>query len=524
MTSSEGSLASNARTSLPDSVQSISAEIPHSILDAVLAQDISTAEGKERNRSAEFLESTDFREALASWLRMTNRSRSITLRQAARAISREIALIDATVSEQVNRILHHPQFQKLEASWRGLRHLVDEKGNADDVQIRVLNASWKQVVRDLDRSVDFDQSQLFQKIYSDEFGNPGGIPYSLLIGDYEIHNGARPGQPMQDLDALQHLSQIAAAAFAPFITAAHPSLLTLNQFSELHRPSNWEAIFEQPEFTKWRNLRESPDSRFVGLAFPSVLIRAPYTLEDLPGIGFRFEEEVTNGEQDNLLWGNAAYCFASVAMRSYIKTHWPADIRGVRQGEEGGGLVTGLPVFPCRSGEQHRFVHSPVETTITDHQEGIFSELGFLPLSYCRNTNYAAFYSSPSIQKASEFEEQYATENARISSMLQYMLCVSRFAHYIKILGRDKVGSLIDPKACQKYLQDWLRQYIAQDSQAPQEVKAKFPLRDARVEVKEKPGAPGHYFCKIQLQPQYQLDGIVSSITLMTELAPSGSP
>jgi type VI secretion system ImpC/EvpB family protein len=524
VTSSEGSLAPDARSSLSDPAASVSSDAAFSILDTVLSQGISSGSEADRSLSTKLLNSVDFRETLDCWLRLTNRSRSLTLRQAARAISREIAQIDATVSEQLNQILHHPQFQQLEASWRGLRHLVDQKGYAEDVQIRVLNASWKHVVRDLDRSVEFDQSQLFQKIYSEEFGNPGGIPYSLLIGDYEIQSGARPGQPMQDLDAIFHLSQIAAASFAPFITAAHPSLLTLNEFSELHRPSNWEAIFEQPEFIKWRNLRESPDSRFVGLVMPRVLIRAPYTSEDLPGIGFNFVEEVSNGEKDNLLWGNASYCFASVAMRSFMNTHWPADIRGVRQDEEEGGLVTGLPVFPCRSGERDRLLHSPVETTITDKQEAIFSELGFLPLSYCRNTNYAAFYSSPSIQKASEFDEEYANENARISSMLQYMLCVSRFAHYVKVLGRDKVGTFMDPASCQKFLQNWLRQYISTDPNASQNIKAEFPLRDARVEVNERPGSPGHYFCNIYLQPQYQLDNIVSSIALVTELAPSSSP
>lgn len=523
MTSSEGSLAPDARSSLSDPAPSISSDASHSILDAVLTQGNSTDAEAKWSLSTKFLNSEGFRETLACWLRMTKRSRSLTLRQAARAISREIALIDSTISKQLNQILHHPRFQQLEASWRSVRHLVDQKGHAEEVQIRVLNASWNQVVRDLDRSVEFDQSQLFQKIYSEEFGNPGGIPYSLLIGDYEVQSGARPGQPMQDLDALFHLSHIAAASFAPFITAAHPSLLTLNEFSELHRPSNWEAIFEQPEFLKWRRLRESPDSRFVGLTMPRVLIRAPYTIEDLPGIGFRFVEQVSDGEKDNSLWGNASYCFASVAMRSFMNTHWPADIRGVRQDQEEGGVVTGLPVFPCRSGEGERFLHSPVESTITDKQEAIFSELGFLPLSYCRNTNHAAFYSAPSIQKASEFDEDFANENARISSMLQYMLCVSRFAHYIKILGRDKVGSFMNPSTCEKFLQDWLRQYVTTDINAPQKVKAEFPLREARVEVNERPGSPGHYYCQIYLQPHYQLDDIVSSIALVTELAPSKS-
>lgn len=492
-----------------------------SLLDAVLFQSAETDARGESTGLGSLLESETLADALRAWLRLTNRTAGdLTLRQTARILSREIAAIDAAISRQLNRILHHPRFQKLEASWRGLRYLIDHQEDPESTHVRVLNADWKQLVRDLDRSIEFDQSQLFQKVYSEEFGNPGGIPFSLLVGDYEIRAGVRPGQPMPDLEALRLISQVAAAAFAPFVAAAHPSLLSLSRFAELHRPTNWEAIFDQPEFIKWRSLRTSPDSRFVGLTLPRVMIRAPYGPEDQPGIGFRFEEEVAEGAEDHVLWGNPSYCFAAVAMRSFARTRWPCDIRGVRRDSDEGGLVSGLPVFPCRSGEQDRIVRCPVETVVTDQQEAAFSELGFLPLSHCKDSNNAAFYSSASIQKADAFDDSFATVNARISSMMQYMLCVSHIAHYIKVLGRDKIGSYMDPVDCENFLHGWLQQYITQDDQAPQEIKAQYPLRDARVEVREHPAKPGHYFCQIHLQPHYQLDDIVSAITLATELAP----
>ena len=493
-----------------------------SLLDSILAIGI----GEESVRPGfiqKLIDAKSFPEQLRAWVEATGADpATMTLRKAARLINREIGGIDELISKQVNAIMHHPRFQKLEASWRGLRYLVDQQDDFENVKIRMLNVSWKQLVRDLDKSIEFDQSQLFRKVYSDEFGNPGGEPFSVLVGDYEIKPGFQSGNSMSDIDALASISEVAAASFAPFLSSAHPSLLSLSNFSEFHRPSNWKGIFDQPEFMKWNALRKTQDSRFLGLTFPRVLFRKPYDLSDRNRFGFRFEEDCSGPGTNKLLWGNAVYTLAAVVMRSFQQTGWPASIRGVSSEEAEAGLVTGLPEYPFRTGEGNISLHCPIETTITDQQESEMSEMGFIPLCHCKDSNKAAFYSVPSVQKADEFDEEFASVNARISSMLQYMLCISRLAHYIKVIGRDKVGSYTEAIDCQNYLNEWLQQYITQDEQASAEVKAEFPLRDASVSVREQPGKPGHYFCKILLQPHYDLDDMVSSITLTTELAPSG--
>jgi type VI secretion system protein ImpD len=491
------------------------------LLETVLA--LGTGDTSARGSSVQrLLAAEGYSQQLKAWAEAANVAPSATtLRKAARLINREIALIDQAIAAQVNAILHHPAFQKLESSWRGLRYLVDQQEDFERVKIRMLDVSWKQLVRDLDRSIEFDQSQLFRKVYSDEFGNPGGEPFSILMGDYEIKPGFQSGNAMSDIDALGAISQVAAASFAPFISSAHPSLLSLSNFSEFHRPSDWQGIFEQPEFRKWNSLRKTTDSRFVGLVFPRVLFRRPYQMSDRSEYGFRFEEDCSGPGTGKLLWGNAAYALASVVMRSFQQTGWPASIRGVRSREGEAGLVTGLPEYPFRTGEGNLALHCPLETVITDEQEAEMSELGFIPLCHCKDSNQAAFYSSPSVQKADHFDEEFASVNARISSMLQYMLCVSRLSHYVKVIGRDKVGSYAEAIDCENTLNEWLQQYITQDEQAPLDVKAQYPLRAAQVSVRDQPGKPGHYFCTIHLQPHYDLDDIVSSITLTTELAPT---
>lgn len=507
------------RTETPEPAPSVQ---PVSLLDTVL----SLAPGEVTARQSfvqKLLRAEGFHEQLRAWIEAANVDPQTTsLRKAARTINREIAKIDEAITGQVNAILHHPSFQKLEGSWRGLRYLVDQQDDFEHVKIRMLNISWKQLVRDLDRSIEFDQSQLFRKVYSDEFGNPGGEPFSVLMGDYEIKPGFQSGNSMSDIDALGAISQVAAASFAPFLSSAHPSLLSLSSFSEFHRPSDWKGIFDQPEFRKWNSLRRTPDSRFLGLVFPRILMRKPYEMSDRAEYGFRFEEDCSGPGTNKLLWGNAAYALAAVTMRSFQQTGWPASIRGVRSREAEAGVVTGLPEYPFRTGEGKSSLHCPIETVITDKQESEMCEMGFMPLCHCKDSNRAAFYSAPSVQQAEHFDEKFASVNARISSMLQYMLCVSRLAHYIKVIGRDKVGSYAEAIDCENYLNEWLQQYITQDEQAPLDVKAQFPLRAAQVSVREQPGKPGQYFCTIHLQPHYDLDDIVSSITLSTELAPPG--
>ena len=312
-------------------------------MDVILT--LSPGESSARGSSVQKLLAADeFEAQLHAFVEAANIDpQTTTLRKAARMINREIAKLDEAISGQVNAILHHPSFQKLEGSWRGLRYLVDQQDDFERVKIRMLDVSWKQLVRDLDRSIEFDQSQLFRKVYSDEFGNPGGEPFSVLMGDYEIKPGFQSGNSMSDIDALGAISQVAAASFAPFLSAAHPSLLSLSSFSEFHRPSNWKGIFDQPEFLKWNSLRKSPDARFLGLVFPRVLFRKPYQMTDRSNYGFRFEEDCSGPGTNKLLWGNAAYALAAVVMRSFQQTGWPASIRGVRSRDAEAGLVTDLP-------------------------------------------------------------------------------------------------------------------------------------------------------------------------------------
>lgn len=498
-----------------------SEESSRGLLDAVLR--MTPADQPAESLPLErFLDASSHIEALAIWADATGLARDrTTLGQAARLMNRDIARLDAMLSRQVNAILHHPRFQKLEASWRGLKYLVEQIENGSHTQVRILDVSWNTLVRDLDRSIEFDQSQLFKRIYSEEFGTAGGEPYSVLLGDYDIRLRPRRGNPMDDLDAVRSISQVAAAAFTPFIASAHPSLFGLDSFTELQRPLDLTEIYEQPEFTKWRSLRQTEDSRFVGLTLPKILMRLPYEDRGLRADGFRFIEDVSSRGIDSYLWGNAAYAFGAVLIRAYSQSGWLADIRGVRQGADEGGLVAGLPVHSFGTDPRQVAIKSSTDVTITDAQENDLSNLGFLPLCDCSGTEYAAFYSTSSIQKPQVYDDQYATTNAKISTYLHYMLCVSRLAHYLKVIGREKVGSFMEASDCESFLNNWLRQYTTQDEDAPPEIRARYPLREAEVEIREQPGKPGSYYCAVRLQPHYQLDDVASAVTLTTELAPA---
>lgn len=490
------------------------------LLDSVLQ-----ATGERREKSTgpldELLAAPTREERLRVWLRHSGHApETLTPQRLLRLLNRDVARIDAIVARQLNAILHHPRLQRLEASWRGLKYLADQVEQGANIRIRMLNVSWRTLVRDLDKSIEFDQSQLFKKVYSEEFGNPGGEPFSVLLGDYEIRRGFAPGCPIDDVDGLRSVSQVAAAAFAPFVAGVHPSMFGLNDFTELQRPMDLSAVFREPEYAKWNALRDAPDSRFVGMTLPRVLMRLPCAERETLGSGFRFEE-ATGGRHERYLWGNAVYAFGAVLARAFARSAWLADIRGVRRDSDEGGLVTDLPVMPFPTDNNRVATKSSTEVIITDTLEKDLSELGFIPLCHCKDTEFSAFYSNCSIQDPQVFDDESSTANAKLSAMLQYMLCVARLAHYLKVMGRDKVGSFMEPADCESYLNDWLQQYVTQDDEATQEVKAQFPLREAYAQVREQPGRPGSYGCVIHLQPHYQLDGMVSAVRLTTELAPA---
>jgi type VI secretion system ImpC/EvpB family protein len=467
-----------------------------------------------------FLAESSPAEALRLWLGPVARRPGMTLRRlVAQRLGQDIADLDQRLNRQVNAILHHPAVQKLEATWRGLHYLVEQAPQGENVKVRLLNVSWKDLVRDLDRALEFDQSQLFRKVYSDEFGTPGGEPFSVLLGDYEIHSRPAPDHPTDDLAALGKISAVAAAAFSPFIAAAHPSLFDLESFSSLELPLNLARTFEQTEYVKWRALRDTEDARFVGLTLPRVLMRLPYRDDSNRADGFCFHEDVADPSRRHYLWGNVAYAFAAVLVREFAASGWLAAIRGFQRGRQSDGLVCGLPVPSCPTDRSGLVPTLPTDALVTDAQEKELGELGFIPLCHRPGTDVAAFFGNQSIQKPRKYDETLATINARLSAMLQYMLCVARFAHYLKVLARDKLGSFLGPSECEAFLTRWLLKYVTGNEEAGIELQAKFPLREGRVEVKAQPDKPGVYLCVIHLRPHFQLDQVVTAVKLVTELA-----
>ena len=477
--------------------------------------------GEARSKLEAFLQEPSPAKALARWIGWTtDGGASIGRQQVVQLLSRHVAQLDAMLTRQVNAILHHPRFQKLEASWRGLRYLTEQAGGAENVNIRVLSVSWKELARDLERAIEFDQSQLFRKVYGEEFDTPGGEPFSVLLGDYEVRPRLCAEHAVDDMGVLRAVSQVAAAAFAPFVAAAHPAMFGLDHFTGLEQPLNLAGTFQQSDYFHWRELRNQEDSRFLGLTLPRVLMRLPYEDDGSRVDGFRFQEEVAGPDRGKYLWGNAAYAFGAVLIRAFAESGWLANIRGAQRDVEGGGLVPDLPVHSFSTDKQGLVPKCSTDVIVTDYQEQELSELGFIPLCRCTDTEFSVFYANQSVQKPKEYDELPATMNARISAMLQYMLCVSRFAHYLKVAARDKVGAFSEASECESFLHRWLQQYVTSDPEAAPEVKAEYPLREASVRVRDHPGKPGSYLCIAHLWPHFELDELTSTVRVTTELTP----
>ncbi len=429
-------------------------------------------------------------------------------RDADATINSRVAQIDHLISLQLNEILHHPAFQKLEASWRGIKYMMDQSETSSMLKIRVLNVSKKELLRDLQRAPEFDQSVMFKKVYEDEFGIFGGEPFGALIGDYEFTKHP------EDIELLEKVSQVAAGAHAPFLTAAAPELLNLDSFSQLGDPRDIGKIFDSTEFAKWKSFRASEDSRYVGLTMPRVLMRLPYGKDTKPVDDFNYEEGVDGTDHNKYLWGNAAYALGARLTTAFAQYGWCASIRGV----EGGGLVEGLPTHTFRTDEGDVALKCPTEVAITDRREKELADQGLIPLVHCKGTDYAAFFSVQSAQKPKKFDKAAANANARLSAQLPYILAISRFAHYMKSIMRDKIGGFMSRGQCQTFLTQWIMQYVTDDDQASAATKAKFPLREARIEVSEIPGKPGAYRAIAFLRPHFQLDELTVSLRLVAEL------
>ena len=424
------------------------------------------------------------------------------------AINSRIAEIDRLLTAQMNEIMHHEDFQKLEGSWRGLNQLVMNSETSPMLKIRVMNVNKKDLLKDLEKALEFDQSALFKKVYEEEYGTFGGAPYGALIGDYEF------GNHPQDLALLEKVSQVASAAHAPFLSAAAPDLFGWDTFSDMTEVRDISKIFDRTEYAKWRSFRESEDSRYVGLTLPHTLGREPYGAATRPTESFRFEEDVDGKDHKKYLWTNAAYSLGTRLTEAFAMYGWCVAIRGV----EGGGMVDSLPTHTFATDEGEVAMKCPTEVAITDRREKEFADNGFIPLVHCKGTDYAAFFGTQSCNKAKKYDTDAANANARLSTQLQYMFAVSRFAHYLKSMMRDKVGSFMSRKNAEDFLNRWINNYVTIDDNASAAAKARTPLREARVDVAEIPGKPGCYRAVAFLRPHFQLDELSVSLRLVADL------
>jgi type VI secretion system protein ImpC len=427
------------------------------------------------------------------------------------AIESRIAQIDHLLSIQLNEVLHHPKFQQLEATWRGIRYLMENSETGVNLKIKLFNASKRELLRDLQRVPEFDQSQTFKKVYEQEFGTFGGEPFGALIGDYEFSKGP------EDVEFLERISQVAAAAHAPFISAAGAEMFNLESYTQLDSPRDLAKVFDTTEYARWKGFRASEDSRYVVLTAPRVLVRVPYGKDSKRIDGFNYEEHVLGGDHSKYLWGNASYALGARITTAFARYGWCAAIRGV----EGGGLVESLPTHTFSTEDGDVALKCPTETLITDRREKELADLGFAPLVHCKGTDYAAFFSVQTCNKPRTYDTDAANANARLSSQLPYMMATCRFAHYLKSMMRDKIGSFTSRKAVEIFLNNWIMNYVTEDDNASQAVKAQYPLREARLEVVEVPGKPGAYKAVAFLRPHYQLDELSVSLRLVAELPKS---
>jgi len=478
--------------------------------DSLLEQAITATKHTERSRAEELI-STLTDEALKGTMTW---NKNVTA-----TINEGMAAIDEALSKQLAEILHDEKFQKLEGSWRGLHHLVSNSETGAGMKIKVMNISKRDLFKDLDKAVEFDQSQIFKKIYENEFGSPGGEPYATLVGDYEFSNHP------EDIEMLSKMSNVAAAGFCPFLTAAAPELFGFENWTELTKPRDLEKTFDAVEYAKWSSFRDSEDARFVTMAMPRVLSRLPYGANTKPVEEFSFEEfelddrgNAKPASHDSYTWMNAAYVLAERLTNAFSQYGWCTAIRGA----EGGGKVQDLPTHIFQSDDGDTDMMCPTEVGITDRREAELSKLGFLPLCHYKNTDYSVFFGAQTAQKPKKYDDPDATANAAISARLPYIMATSRFAHYLKVMARDKIGSFMEASDCQEWLNRWITNYVTADPKPSEETKARYPLREARVEVKEIPGAPGSYNAVAHLRPWLQMEELTSSLRMVAKIPQLG--
>lgn len=423
-------------------------------------------------------------------------------------INERVAEIDTLLTDQLNAIMHDQAYQALEASWSGLHDMVYGTETSTRLKLRLLNVTKKELLKDLETAVDHDMSVLFKKIYEEEYGTFGGYPYSLLIGDYAF------GRHPQDIALLERISKVAAAAHAPFLASAAPALFDLKSFTDLGVTRDLAKTFESAELAAWRSFRESEDSRYVTLVLPSYAARLPYGAKTKPVENFNFEEDVDGTDHSKYLWANAAYQLGLRITDAYAKYNWATAIRGV----EGGGKVDGLAAHAYKTGEGDVVLKCPTEVTITDRREKELSDLGFIALVNSKGSSFATFFGGQTANKPKVYNKDAANANAQLSARLPFVLAASRFAHYIKVMMRDKVGSFQTRTDVETYLNNWIADYVLINPAASQAQKARYPLGEARVDVTEVPGKPGAYRATCFLKPHFQMEELTASIRLVAEL------
>ena len=423
-----------------------------------------------------------------------------------------ISEIDKKLSAQMDKILHHPDFQRLEGTWRGLHYLVNQSETGESLKIRVLNVTKRDLYKDLEKAAEFDQSNLFKKIYEEEYGQLGGQPFGMLVGDYEF------GRSAEDVDLLKRLAGVAAAAHAPLVAAASPKMCNFDSWTELNNPRDLAKIFEGVEYAAWKSFRESEDSRYVALTMPRVLARLPYGDEFKRIDGFNYNEAVDGQNHDKYSWMSASWAYAARITDSFAQYGWMMRSRGV----EGGGKVEGLPVHTFATDEGGVAMKCPTEVAIPDRREFELSSLGFMPLLHAKGRDFAVFMGAQSAQKPKTYFDPAANSNAELSAKFNLLLCTSRFAHYLKVMARDKVGSFMSASECSSWLNDWIKQYCVNTDGATDNVKARYPLADASVQVQPVAGKPGWYEAVAYLKPHFQLEGLSASLRLVAEVPKKG--
>jgi type VI secretion system protein ImpC len=408
--------------------------------------------------------------------------------------------------------MHHPEYQALESAWRGLHDFVYGTETSTRLKIRMLNVSKSDLLKDLEGAVDHDMSALFKKVYEEEFGTFGGQPYSVLIGDYYF------GRHPQDLALLERISKVAAAAHAPFIAAASPALFDMGSFTEIGTPRDLSKIFESAELATWKGFRDSEDSRYVTLVLPRYASRLPFGPKTIPIESFNFEEDVDGTDHSKYLWSNSAYQMGLRLTDAFAKYSWTTAVRGV----EGGGKIEGMVTHTFKTDEGDVALKCPTEVSITDRREKELNDLGFVAVVHSKGSNFSAFFGGQTVNKPKLYDLDAANANASLSSKLPYLLAASRFAHYMKVMMRDKIGSFQTRAGVEAYLNNWLAQYVLLDADASQEAKAKYPLAEGRADVTEIAGRPGSYNATVFLRPHFQMEELTTSIRLVAELPAGG--